>query len=100
MLLSLDPGIGQVVDLNLQSHLFPGGLDHLRELQDSELLGELVEDTELALLCRIQACDLNAAHGIANVQEAAGLSALAINRERVTQSGLCTETIQHRPKNF
>src|SRR5271165_325132 len=100
VLLSFNARIRQMVDLDLESHLFAGDLHHLRKLQDSELLGELVEHTELALLGRVEARDLDAAHGVANVKESARLTTLSVNRERITQSGLRAETIQHRPEDF
>src|SRR5208283_3760237 len=100
VLLSLDTRIRQVLDLNLESHLFPGDFHHLGKLQDSELLRELVEHAELALLGRVEACNLDAAHGVANIQESARLSTLSVNRERVSQGRLGAETIQHGPEYF
>src|SRR5208283_760662 len=100
MLLGLDAGVGQMVDLDLKPCLFPDRLYHLRELQDGELLCELVEYAKFARLGRIEAGDLDTAHGVANVQESARLSSFSINRERVPKSGLRAETIQHGAKYF
>ena len=52
-----------------------GRLDQLGKLQHRELLGELVEDPELARLGRIGHRQLDAGEGVADVEEAAGLVA-------------------------
>src|SRR5271167_4563890 len=100
MLLRLDAGIGQVVDSDLESRLFADGLHHFRELQDGELLRELVEDAEFTLLGGVVTRDLNATHGVANIQKAAGLPTLAVNRQRIIQRGLRAEAIENRPEDF
>ena len=86
--------IGQVMDLRLQSQLRAGRLHHLRQLQHRELLGELVEDAELARIGRIHAGDFDAANGVANVEEAARLSALAVDGDRMSGRRFNAEAIQ------
>ena len=46
----------------------------------------------------IQTRDLDAAHGVANIQKTARLAALAVNRERMPDGRLNAEAIQHRAK--
>ena len=72
----------------------------LRQLQHRELLGELVEHAEFAGLGRMQAGDLDAAHRIANIQKAARLAALAVDRERMPDRRLHAEAVQHRAEDF
>ena len=48
----------------------------------------------------IQAGDFDAAHGVANIQEAARLPALAIHRERMPDGRLHAKAVQHRAENF
>src|SRR5271157_988406 len=100
MFLGLNARIGQVVHLHFKSCLLPHCLYHLRELQDGELLGELVENAEFALSGGIEAGDLDAAHGVSNVQESSRLSAFSIDRERMAEGGLRAETIQHGAEHF
>ena len=49
---------------------------------------------------RIQAGDLDAAHGVANVEEAARLPALAVDRQRMADGGLRAEAVQHRAEDL
>ncbi len=44
--------------------------------------------------------DLNAAHGIADIQEAARLAALAVDRERMADGGLNAEAIERRAEDL
>src|SRR5207244_8109201 len=39
---------------------------------------------------------LDAAHGVADVEETSGLPALAVNRERVSDGSLRAEAVEHR----
>jgi hypothetical protein len=79
MLLGFDTRVGQVIDFHIEAQVFPGNLNFLRQIEHGKLLGELVVDAAFALSRRIQAGNLNATNGIANIQEAAGLSALTVN---------------------
>ena len=72
-----------------------GGLDQVGELEDRELLGELVEDPALARLGRVETGQLDAAHGVADVDVAARLPALAVDRQRVLDRRLHAEAVEH-----
>ena len=48
---------------------------------------------------RIQAGDLDAANGIADIQEPARLPALSVYRQRMSRRGLDAEAVQHRSKD-
>ena len=89
VLFGFDARIGQVVDLDLQAHVrCRPSCTMLRQFQHGELLGELIEDAALARRGRIQAGDLDAAHRVANIEEAARLSALAVHGERMSDRRL------------
>ena len=77
-----------MVDDRLQPVGAPRLLDALGELEDGELLGELVEDAELAGLGRAADGQLDAAHRVADVEEAARLAALAVNGEGMVDGRL------------
>src|SRR5882757_2391016 len=79
VLFLLDPGVVDVVDRHLVAEVPGGGLDQLGELEDRELLGELVEDAEFARLGRVGDRQLDAGEGVADVEEAAGLTAGAVD---------------------
>jgi len=65
------------------------------QVQDGELLRELVVNAALAPGGRVVASKLDAANGVANVEETAGLAALAVHGERLADGGLhAEETIQ------
>src|SRR2546430_14461899 len=99
VLFRLDARVGDVVDLDRDAHLFGGSFHKAREIHDGELLGELVVDAAFASRSWIVAGDLDAANRVANVQEAAGLSAFAVNSERLADGRLYTEAGQHRAEN-
>ena len=69
-------------------------LDELGELGDRELLGELVEDAELAEVGRVGDRELDALERVADVEEAAGLAALAVDGQRVADHGLDAEAVE------
>src|SRR5205807_524292 len=48
----------------------------------------------------VVAGNLDAANRIANVQEAAGLSALPVHGERLADGSLHAKAVQHRPENI
>ena len=49
---------------------------------------------------RIQAGDFDAAHGVANIQVAARLPALAVDRQRMAHGRLRAEAVQHRAEDL
>src|SRR5580692_11090749 len=98
MFLGLDSRIWQVIDFDLQSHLFARCFNHVGDVQNRETLGKLVEDAALAGLRRIQTCEFDTADGIANVPKTACLSSTAVDGERRSDRRLNTEAIQNRSK--
>ncbi len=75
MVLELDAGIVDVVDLDRIAEVLARLLDQLRQLADRELLRELVEDAELAPLGRVLDRQLDALQRVADVEKAARLAA-------------------------
>src|SRR5215207_1120031 len=68
--------------------------DDLRELDDRELLGELVEHTELARLRRMQDGELDTLEGVDDVQVTACLTSLAVQGEGLADHGLQAEAVE------
>ena len=87
-------GFGQVLDRDREPERRAAAPDPLRQLADRELLGELVEHAVLAGLRRVQQRQLDAAHGVADVEEAAGLPAAAVDGQRVADRRLDAEAVQ------
>src|SRR5580692_7629914 len=79
MLFCFDARVGKVVNLDFHAQIFSRFLHFLRDIEDGKLFGELVVDPALALSSGIQASQFDAAHRVANIQEAAGLTSLSIN---------------------
>src|SRR5438552_1445299 len=83
MLLALDPGIGKVRDAGREPMSRARVAYQLRQGLDRELLGELVEDPILALIGRVVEGQPDAGDRVPDVEEAARLAALAVDRERL-----------------
>jgi hypothetical protein len=96
VLLRLDPRVGKAPHLDLVAELGPGSADELGQVRDRELLGELVENPELAELTGIRHGELDALERVADVEEAAGLPALAVDGEGVVDHRLDAEPVEHR----
>src|SRR6267143_3366010 len=77
VLLRLYARVGDVVDFDRDAELSCGGLHQMRQFEDGKLFRELIIDTAFASGCRVVAGDLDAAHGIADIEETARLTALA-----------------------
>src|ERR1700733_8680323 len=77
MLLRLDPGIGQMIDLDRKPQISGRRLYDLSNFQNRELLGELIEHPAVPPCRGIQACDFDATHRVADIQKSARLAALA-----------------------
>src|SRR5262249_33162417 len=73
--------------------------DPLGQLADGELLGELVEDAVLAGRGRVRDGELDAAHGVADVEAAARLPSTAADREGMADRGLDVEPVQGGPED-
>src|SRR5262249_41560041 len=94
--LLLNPRIREVIDRHLL-RTDPG--DCLGHLRDRQRLGHLVEDPELAGLGRIFAGQLQAAHRIPDLYDAANLAAIAVDAERLADHRLDHEPVQYRAEN-
>src|ERR1022692_4106494 len=92
VVVKLDAWVIQVLDLD-RVRAAPG--DGLGDLGDRHGLGHLVEDPELAPVGRILAGDLDTADGVPDVDDAAGLAAVAVNGQWLAQHGLDNEPVQH-----
>src|SRR4051794_1304257 len=80
MIFLLDPGILVVLDLDPVAEVLAGLLDEPGQLDHRELLGELVEDTEVTGLGGRADRELDAPEGVADVEETADLVAAAVDR--------------------
>ena len=70
--------------------------DQLGELAHAVRLGDLVEHRDLlAALGRVLQGDLDAAHGVADVDERPGLAAGAVHGQRVADRRLHEEAVEH-----
>src|SRR3984893_10202027 len=98
MFLGLDARIGQVIDFDLQSHLFARCFNHMRDIQNRKTLGKLVKHAALAGLRRVQTRELNTADSIANVKKTACLSSTTVDGERRSDRRLNAEAVQNRYK--
>src|SRR5579863_2338633 len=100
MFLGLDPRIGQVINGHTQSEPLARDPNHFREFEHGELLGELIKYPELSSSRRIKARQLNAAYGVANVEESAGLATLAIDGDRMIDRCLHAEAVESSSKDL
>src|SRR5437667_409731 len=100
MLLSLHARVGDVIDFDGEAELSSGGRHQMRKVEDGKLFRELIIDAALGSRRRIVAGDLDATHRVANVEETARLSALAVNREGLSDGRLNTKAIQDGAKDI
>src|SRR5271166_3306617 len=100
MRLGFDSRIGQMIDRALKTQLVGRALHHLRQFQHRELLSELIEDAEFAGVGGILAGYLDTANGVADIEEATRLAALAIDGDGMSRRRLDTETIECRAKDL
>src|SRR6476660_9424714 len=94
MLFLLDPRVVAMADLDRVAEMLAGMLFVLCYGDHRELLGELVEDPELARLGGIRHRQLDAGERVADVEEAAGLTATAVDGERVADHGLQAKAVE------
>ena len=93
VLFLLDPGVGGSLDRDRARAR--RGLTISASLLDRERLGELVEHPELAALGRVLTGQLDAGQGVADVEHAPRLAALAVDGERVADDRLDAEAVEH-----
>ena len=96
--LRLDAGVREVLDLDRDVELGGRALHEVGQLRDRELLGELVEDPELAQVGRVGDRELHALKSVADVQEAARLPTLAVDGQRVADHRLHAEAVEDGPE--
>mmetsp|Transcript_12276 Transcript_12276/g.26479 ORF Transcript_12276/g.26479 Transcript_12276/m.26479 type:complete len:333 (-) Transcript_12276:430-1428(-) len=94
VLFRLHSGVGHVGDLHVEPQLCALLLHNVSQLVHAKLLGELVEHAHLAPLGGVVNGNLDAAHGVANVQEAARLSALAVHGQGVAHCRLHHKAVE------
>ena len=70
------------------------------QFEHGKLFCELIIDAALASGSRVVTGDLDATHGVANVEETARLSSLAVNGERLSDGRLNTKAIQDGAKDI
>src|ERR1700688_978744 len=100
MIFGFDARVGEVADLDGQVDFFGGGLDDSGDIHDGKTFGELIVNAALVARGGILAGDLDAAHGVANIEETAALAALAVDGERMTDDGFDAEAIEDGAENF
>jgi UDP-sulfoquinovose synthase len=100
VLFLLDPRVVDVLDLDRVAEVLGGMLDQVGEVDDRELLGELVEDPELAALGGVLDRQLDAVDRVADVEEAARLAAAPVDGERVADHRLQAEAVEHRAEDL
>src|SRR5487761_73465 len=96
MRLHLSTRICEVLDHGLQAMRAAGSADAVRELVDTKLLRELVENPEFASNRRIENGEFDATHRVADVEEATGLTSTPVHGERVPMRGLRAKAIECR----
>src|ERR1044072_4565638 len=84
-----------VLDLYRVAEVVGGERDQVREVDHRELLGELVEDAELARLGGVVRRQLDALQGVADVEEAARLPPRSVDGQRGGDHGLQAEAVEH-----
>jgi hypothetical protein len=80
VLFGFDARIGQMADFDVEVHFPAGGLHQVSQFQHRKLLRELIVDPAFSRARRVQTSQLDAADGVANIEVAARLPALAVNR--------------------
>src|SRR3989440_1661136 len=100
MLLGLHSWVGEVIDFDDDVELSCGGLYEMGQFEDGKLFRDVIRDAALASGCRVATGDLDATHGVANVEETARLSSLAVNGERLSDGRLNTKAIQDGAKDI
>src|ERR1700722_17767248 len=98
--LGFDARIGNVRDLDFQSDFYGGFLNEASDFQNRKPFRELIVNATFARRRRIQARQLNAANGIANVEETSLLAALSVDGQRVANDRFNAKPIQNRPEDF
>ena len=99
VLLGLNAGIGDVIDLHRHAKFLCGRFHHPGQIHNGELFGELVINAALAFASGVMTGNLDTPHRVPNIQKAARLPALAIDREWLADGRLHAETIKDRAEH-
>src|SRR5215469_10614589 len=99
MLLGFNARIRNMVHFDGHAHLPRGTFHQVSQVHDGKLFGELVVNAAFASRRGVVTGNLDAAYGIANIQKSTRLAAFAVNRERLADGCLYTETVQYRTKD-
>src|SRR5918994_3258089 len=100
VLLCLDSRIRDAVHDYVQSEVFADLLPSFGQIPHRELLGELIEDAELATLGGILDREAYTLDRVDDVQEAARLTTLAVNAEGIAHHGLNAEAVESRAEHL
>lgn len=92
---AFDARVLAVLDRGVEAALQRDVLDALGEFEHAEGLGELIEHLQAARVGRVRDRELDARHGVAQVDEAARLSARAVDAQRMTDEGFDAKTIEN-----
>src|ERR1019366_2791039 len=90
----LHTGVWQMTDRDRESKLFGYALNGLGKFEHVEHLRELVEDPVLTQLRRVEDGEFHAAQRVTNVEEAARLTALAVNGQWDAGNRLHAEAVE------
>ena len=99
VLFCLNPRVFHVLDIDIQAQGVASVFNHHGQVADVKHFGELVEDPEEAGVTGVGDRNFYAAHGVTNVEEGAGLTALAVDGEGMTHRRLNTEAVEGRTKH-
>jgi hypothetical protein len=100
VLLQLDPGIRDMVDLDLHAELAAGVANLLGQLGDVENLGELIENAVLPGRGGVRRCQLDTLERVDDVEEPPRLTALPIHGQRMADHRLHRKAVQRRPEEL
>ena len=89
-----------VLDGDVPAEVLAGLLHPLGQLEHAELLGELVVDAQLAGVGRVGGGQRDALDRVADVEVAACLAALAVDRQRIADDGLDAEPVEGGPEDL
>src|SRR5271170_2402367 len=89
-----------MADFDGQVDFFGGGLNDAGDIHDGKTFSELIVNAALVARGGILAGDFDAAHGVANIEEAAALAAFAVHGEGMSDDGFDAEAIEDGAENF
>lgn len=100
VLFGLGPGIFEVLYFHLVAQFPSNALDPARQLPYGKGLGDLVEDAKLPGLRGMEGCQIDALHGVHEVDVAPGLPPFPVDGQRITCHRLDHEAVDHRTEDL